>query len=409
MRLPLSLSPRAHDVLGYAGPFSLSMALGLTLWVTGFDDVTGTATASPPVRFGILGTVALASAFRRRAPAVALAVAAAATAADAVAGPSLAVWLIASDVLYAAALYGGRRLSRAVVTAGAVGSVLTVCVVAYEAADARTVGFAVLLLAAFVATPLWWGRSVRSYRRIAELERDRAQALRTLADRDRTAAVTAERDRMARDLHDAIAAHLSAVSLQANAAGRLLDGRGDTDPRLRATVDAIRRGSSEALAEMRSMIDLLQAPEGESTRAAGGLDRLDLLVDSARAAGVPVDLSVSNGTTLPTTVDLAVFRIVAEALANVTRHAPGATTEVTVRHAPQPDRVILTVHNARPRNPAGHAPDTASGGDGLRNMRWRAEMLGGTFSAGPQGDGWEVRAVLPCTDIVPAPDVRETL
>ena len=200
-----------------------------------------------------------------------------------------------------------------------------------------------------------------------------------------------ERNRIARELHDVIA-HSLTVSLLHVASARMAV-RFDPAGAARALKEAERLGR-ESLDEVRATVGLLRvAPDGEGSSGAGGvapplpgMSELPGLIEGFRAAGADVTLGVDgDGSTLPPTSGLTVYRIVQEAVTNAVKHAPGAPVSVTVGSTGP--TVELTVDSAgRP----------ASGtGSGLLNMRERAESLGGTLTAGPGGRGWLVRASLP--------------
>ena len=161
----------------------------------------------------------------------------------------------------------------------------------------------------------------------------------------------------------------------------------------RSALTAIRGASKEALSELRSVLGILRQIDEEAPRApTPGLDRLDGLVSRAEAAGLTVRTEV-DGTPrpLPAGVDLAAYRIVQEALTNVTRHAGPATA--TVRIVYGDDSVTVEVDDDG-RGPLSNS--TSAGGNGIPGMQERAAALGGALEAGPRpGGGFRVRARLP--------------
>jgi signal transduction histidine kinase len=230
---------------------------------------------------------------------------------------------------------------------------------------------------------LWLlGRAVRRWQERATLAELNAELVAQHA-------VAEERVRIARELHDVVAHALSVISVQANAAEAALEH----DATLaREPVAAIKLSSREALDEMRRMLALLRTDEDESTDPGVGLGELDSLLDSVRAAGLPVR-TVVRGTArpLPAGVDRSAFRIIQEALTNVLKHAGPAATHVEVDYAPA--HVRLSVVNDGPARPPATAPP---GGHGLVGIRERAHACGGTVTAGPEpGGGFAVRALLP--------------
>jgi signal transduction histidine kinase len=202
-------------------------------------------------------------------------------------------------------------------------------------------------------------------------------------------AVTAERERIARELHDVVAHSLSIVAVQTGAAEELIA----INPELaRQHVAAARRTAREALTEMRHVLDVQRDPDiSAELSPQPTLERVKELVDEVRAAGLPVTLTVEGVRgEVPAGIDLAGFRIVQEALTNVLRHAGAADTEVRVGYA---ERWI----DVEVRNAAGplSGAETSGSGRGLVGMRERIRLYGGTVSAAPEAGGFAVRARLP--------------
>lgn len=210
-------------------------------------------------------------------------------------------------------------------------------------------------------------------------------------------AVLDERMRIARELHDVVAHHMSVVSVQAGLAAFVLETDTVT---ARAALRTVLHTSGEALQEMRRMLSLLDTGPDADEETAGaydpapGLDRLDDLVDRVQAAGVPVEVTVSGDRhRLAPGVDLCAYRVVQECLTNVIKHAPGAHTTVRLRY--DPDRLTIHVGNGAIDVTAG-VPHADPGGHGLAGMRERARLYGGALTAGPRpGGGFEVVLVLP--------------
>ncbi|MBF4623268.1 histidine kinase [Clavibacter sp. VKM Ac-2872] len=225
-----------------------------------------------------------------------------------------------------------------------------------------------------------------------------AETLEHQAARSR-AAVAAERTRMARELHDVAAHHLTALVVQAGAAERLVD----LDPeRAKDSLRGIRRQGRETLDALRSIVGILrQGSDGEGGGEAGtapvpGLADVTGLVAAARASGTEVEeRAIGTGPALAPLADVTAYRTVQESLANARRHAPGSAVTLTTEAGAT--RIALTVENALP----AAAPATAPG-YGLVGMRERAALVGGRLEAGPTGSGtWRVRLELP-VEPVPA-------
>ncbi|WP_158580069.1 sensor histidine kinase [Geodermatophilus marinus] len=217
-----------------------------------------------------------------------------------------------------------------------------------------------------------------------------AEAASTAHDERTRRRVLEERTRIARELHDVVAHHMSVVAIQAEAAPY----RVPEPPReLEGSLRLIRTHAVEALTELRRVLGVLR--DGASpvdTTPRPGLGRLPELVATAGQVGLDARLTV-NGSDwlLPAGVDVSVYRIVQEAVSNAMRHAPGATVEVAVDI--RPDRLELQVANGPARQPPTGGPGA---GHGLLGMRERVGMLGGTLTAAPDyGGGFTVRARLP--------------
>ncbi len=240
----------------------------------------------------------------------------------------------------------------------------------------------VFVLAFFVSGAWAAGRLVR-------LRAVQANAARDDSARLAAEAVTAERERIARELHDVVAHSLSIVAVQTGAAEELIA----MNPELaRQHVAAARRTAREALTEMRHVLDVRRTPDdAASLTPQPTLERVKELVDEVRAAGLPVTLTVEGVRgDVPAGIDLAGFRIVQEALTNVRRHAGAAETTVRVGYAARSIDVEV-------RNVAGplSGRETSGSGRGLVGMRERIRLYGGTVSAAPQAGGFAVHARLP--------------
>jgi len=230
--------------------------------------------------------------------------------------------------------------------------------------------------------------------------RVRRSGERQLAEQERRhsgeRALLEERQRIARELHDVVAHHMSVIAIQAEAAPYKT---ADPPPALVESFGEIRASALAGLTELRRVLGVLRTG-GQDTTPQPGLADLDALLDSARSGGVSVTVTRSgNPLTLPEGVDLSAYRIVQEALSNAMRHAPGSHVRLHVAY--RPDGLALEVGNDAPASngapvlvPSGTR--AAGGGHGLVGMRERATMLGGSLDAGPTGDGgFRVAAVLP--------------
>ncbi|MCE6996547.1 sensor histidine kinase [Saccharothrix sp. S26] len=202
-------------------------------------------------------------------------------------------------------------------------------------------------------------------------ERLAEQAARAVAD---------ERVRIARELHDIVAHHMSVISLQAGVARYVLDSDLAT---ARAAITTVGDTSREALTEMRRLLDVLRVDHDDDYRPQPGLAALDDLVARARGAGLPVDVVVTGqARELRPGPDLCAYRVVQESLTNVLKHAGPATARVDVDYGEQ-TLVLKVTDDGRATRPGD--PDHQS--HGIRGMRERAELYGGVLTAGPRAEG----------------------
>jgi signal transduction histidine kinase len=204
-------------------------------------------------------------------------------------------------------------------------------------------------------------------------------------------AVLEERTRIARELHDVVAHHMSLVAMRAESAPHRLGAMPDP---VRAEFGSLSESAREALADMRRLLGVLRSDQPAERAPQPGLPDLPGLIGTVRQAGMAVELSASPALDqVPPSAGVCAYRIVQEALSNAGRHAAGAPVAVSVRR--DADAVTLRVTNgpgipAAPRA-SGHGP-----GHGLAGMRERVALLGGSLTAGPASDGgFAVSAVLP--------------
>ncbi|GAA1525637.1 signal transduction histidine kinase [Microbacterium ginsengiterrae] len=216
-----------------------------------------------------------------------------------------------------------------------------------------------------------------------ELSRERALTAQEQAKRE----LVEERTRIARELHDVVAHSMSLIQVQASTARYRVS---DLTEEAAGEFDDIASTARSALTEMRRILGVLRTEDQVAELAPQrGIDDIPELVETTRRAGARVSLSQSVSDTVSAATHLTVYRITQEALSNAVRHAPGSPISVTV--TADADDVAVTV-----RNDHDGAPDTATRGHGLRGMNERAELVGGTVSAGPRPDGsWVVAARVP--------------
>ncbi|GGQ34529.1 signal transduction histidine kinase [Actinomadura coerulea] len=371
---------RAADAALAGGAFAVLAAIALV------SVHTGPPSRIPFYSWALLAVACGALYFRRSRP---VAVAAVTLAACAVYypvtepdGPALLTFVVA---LYTAAAEG--HLTAAVALAG-------IAVAGTVAGDRRddvnhladAAGF--LLVGWFVAVVAIGGvvRNRRAYLREAQ---ERARVAERGREAEARRRAIEERLRIARELHDVLGHNISLINVQATAA---LHGLRREPQRAEDALTAIKQASKDVLREMRATLGVLrQVDEAAPVAPAPGLGRLDELTRGLAAAGLKISTEVEGEPRpLPAEADLAAYRIVQEALTNVTRHS-GATSAV-VRVGYGADGVVVSVQDDG--TPRSGAP--SSGGSGIRGMRERAEALGGDLDAGPGPDGgFTVRARLP--------------
>src|SRR3954471_18826528 len=246
-------------------------------------------------------------------------------------------------------------------------------------------------LLAFICVAAAVGYAVRSQRAAVEAAEARARQAEATREEEAERRVTDERLRIARDLHDIVAHHISVVNVQAGVARHLLRSKPD---QAENALGLVREASRTVLSEMSTVLGLLRTGEDETPMApAPGLEGAGTLVESMRRAGLEVAERVEGEPyALPEIANLTAFRVVQESLTNALKHGTG-TAELKLEYSPT--AVVIEI-----RNPVRDVvtPSTA-GGHGLVGMRERVTSLGGRFTADPQPDGWfTVRAQIPRED-----------
>lgn len=251
----------------------------------------------------------------------------------------------------------------------------------------------------YFAGAYWFGDSM--YRAAKARALIEAQAA-ALAEQRRTAtqqAVTLERLRIARELHDVVAHHVSAMGIQASAARRWLEAGKDPAKAL-DHLEAVESSARGAIDELRLLLRTLRDDSSDQDQPSTiGVEQLPNLVAESERAGSPAVYQVVGARYhLPATVEQTLYRVAQEALSNVRRHAPGSTADVRLRYLT--DAVELEVSNGGAQR---SEPVIAGTGLGLTGMTERVSALGGTVQAGPRRDGgWLLRVRIPATMPTPA-------
>ena len=286
-------------------------------------------------------------------------------------------------------------------------------IVVYLVANRYRRRWSVLLAAPFLAAAVGWSDEdslagvmllvlVVAAQVLGDSRRQRSQAIaerdatrHAMAETQRDQVIMEERARIARELHDVVAHHVSVIAVQAETARLTTPDMPDEG---KERLAAIGQTARDSLTELRRLLGVLRA-DGSSEAARSpqpGLGRLAELIDSARTAGTPVRLTLDGDVSpLPPGVDLTAYRIVQEALTNARRHAPGASVDVTLGY--EENALRLRVSDDGPGPPAA---DTS--GHGLLGMQERAAMVGGRLTTGPgDGAGFVVEAELPLSRSAP--------
>jgi signal transduction histidine kinase len=377
MRLPRRIEPRVLD-----------RALCVVFAALAVVDVATGAAVGPPVVTALgLAVLCFLPLARRRAPIAAIAIWSSVLTVMVAAGADPYEMTTAFVGLfvypYAAGAYADGP--RVLVAIPAVWGALTVMALD---ADDSVVGD-VFFPSTFGMLFLLAGRAVRSRSRLTAELHEAAVRADEEREADAERAVADERRRIAREMHDVVAHSVSMMVVQAGGARRILERE---PARAVAAAELIERTGREALAEMRALLGVLHADEHPEYAPQPTLAELDGLVERARSAGVPVEVTVEGARReLPVGLDLAAYRVVQEALTNVVKHAGGAPTEVSVHY--RADAVEVRIAD---RGNGSVTARLGGGGHGLVGMRERVRVYGGELHAGRRrGGGFEVRALLP--------------
>ncbi|MFB7122138.1 sensor histidine kinase [Kitasatospora sp. NPDC056273] len=393
-RLPGADRPKGGDAVPWTRDDALVAVAAAALDLVGYSLGSVSGDGGPggggATALGVVLIVlpALPLLFRRSHPVSALAAVLALGAAENLSAPPSTHFGFALSV----ALYSVARVRTAPVTALMSGATAVVTLLNQSHGRLPTganVLSAVLAVAVVVGTAVVvnrWQQQVAAHRRL-------------LADR----AVAEERRRIARELHDIVAHHITTMQLMAGGARANLGG--DTEV-VRDALVTLESSGRMALREMRQLLDVLRAdeePEAVPSPPQPGADDLDRIVDESRLAGLPTEFEVSGRPRpLPPTVGLTVFRIVQESLTNTRKHAGPASAHVRLTY--RPDRVTVEVRDdgaGTGTGPAGAAGGTTAGaaartGHGLIGMRERVTLHGGTLETGGLATGgYRVAASLP--------------
>lgn len=298
----------------------------------------------------------------------------------------------------AAALYSAADLGKLRVAIGTAGALLAISIVfrIAEGDDLRYVlGFELAGSAALMATVIALGDSMRSRRGWrAELARQKHTAA---LEREREAArrVENERLRIARDLHDLLAHTASVISLHTDVAREALH---DDPATAEQSLQAARAASGEITRELRATLRALRSGDESDDEPVYGLDRLDTLLDTVRAAGLEIQLDVTGEPVRLTSIaDATAYRLVQESLSNVLRHARARSVVIELGYGAE--AVSLRVSDDGLGAEQEHPQSECGSGWGILGMRERLTLLGGELRTSSRpGDGFVVEATIPWKD-----------
>jgi signal transduction histidine kinase len=383
---------RRHPLLTDA---ALTAALAVLAIVTAFQLVIPTASVPPPpAPVVVIWAVALVAPLllRRRFPLTVLVVTTVSFTLYWAVGQvnEIASWLTLGVAAYSAGAHGRGR--RAAVVWAVCGLALAVVNTAGSLVTGLLEPFQVVGLVLFTVLPFAVGwplgvmvRTLREYRAVLE-ERNRQLDAERAANTHR--AILEERVRIARELHDVVAHHVSVMGVQAGVARRLFDRRPADAVE---AITSVETASRQTIADLQQLVGVLRQEEPDDLAPQPRLEQLPALVAHMEQAGLPVDLAIEGAPReLPAGVELSAYRIVQEALTNALKHAGPARAGVTVRYHDHAVEVEV-LDDGR-----GPSPTRAgTGGKGLLGMRERVGVHGGRLDTGrgPRG-GFRVHAVL---------------
>lgn len=387
--------------MALAGGYFLIFWLLDAVNLTSFDGLKIQALASAWPAIAIVGCAGVL--FRRSAP-TAMAWMCGLAAVGLLFAGHAGAFLLMFEFFFSLVLFGSPKAATAASRTAWVLTALAVVAAFAASSDPGLSVVAGLLGVITFLTPVEWAGNLRKATQLAESESARADAVheagqqRLLAERNANdLALEHERQGMARELHDVISARLSAIALQSGAALHAA-GAGPSTTLLRQ----IRQESVSGLAELNTMIRLLHS--GASAEAPGRISDVGQLVEGHRGAGMDIVFKNSihdDGHHLPLSVQTALYRIVAESLANAAKHAPGQPVDVSLAMAHTQavggvaiagKELVLMVRSPLPAVKSGPSAGT---GTGIPSMQFRAAHAGGTLTAAPLNTEWVVELHLP--------------
>jgi signal transduction histidine kinase len=361
--------------------------VALLLWLCGIR-VTGMHTTREAISLALIPVIVFPLVWRRRAPFVVFTIISAAALAQLFTGQPLSQDIALLVAAYTVAAYEPPRrilIAGAVLVAGSVPAAIE------DSPPGIHVIWVWILLNGLVAAAGFSGYYVRTRRAYLASLVERAAWLERERDRDTQLAAAAERARIAREMHDIVAHNIAVMIALADGAVYTAEESPAQAVTLMGEVSATGRS---ALTDMRRLLGVMRQEDAPQHAPAPVLDNLGELLGTVRTAGLPVALAVTGDQSgLPPTAQLAIYRMIQEALTNTLKHAAASSARVSLSY--RPGEVELEVTDDGQPSPA------SAGGHGIAGMRERAAVFGGTVSAGPlPGGGWRIHTVL---SVDPAP------
>jgi signal transduction histidine kinase len=390
-----ALPPLSQRVMVLANqhPVAADATLALAVAVLSVNMLRGGGSGSTAVLAAFAAALALPVVWRRRYPVCVFA---------AICAVALAQWFYAQRVLssfailvvlYSVARHAPRRVAlAAAVTAEALG-------VLAGATNGQNWFQFIAVFTAMIAAPYFLGSYLRTRQAYLSALEERARRLEHERDQQAQIAAAAERASIAREMHDIVAHSLAVIITMAEAAA----AKRRSDPeRAAAAMEQVAETGREALDQTRRVLGVLRPPALAAPSPPPGLDQFDTLLGQVRATGLTAELAVTGHRfPVPADAQLAVYRIVQEALTNTIRHSRGATRiQVRLEYADPLIEIDIT-DDGQPGTVGNHY----LAGHGLAGMRERAALYGGALVAGPRpGGGWRVSVGLsPAAGALPQP------
>lgn len=375
---------------GEPAPWVFDVLLGISVALTVSLFIASDISQTNPDPWAYLWAVGLGALMlvRRQYPVLVVIMSAAALISYYAAGyPPIGVAVPLAAAVFSAAEFG--RVGAAVVAVIVVVGISVLYRLAVGQDPAYVVGYELPGHALLLAGAIALGDSVRSRRELRRQSDRIAQLTAERFARQAEQRVMAERLAIARELHDSVGHALTIVALHTQVVEEAVD---TDDDEVRRSLKAIADTTAATFADLRRTVASLRK-DGAPVRAPHRIADLESAIQPARQAGLEVTTHVHLRSPPSPTVDAAVYRMVQESITNIVRHTQATRADIDIHE--HDGKVKVAIVNDGPRSPRSVRFDSADGGNGIAGMRERAHLLGGSFSAGPEGAGFAVRASIP--------------